>query len=168
MRSKTFNKAQAALEFLTTYGWAFLVILIVIGTLAYFGILSPSRLLPNRCTFAAEFQCINFRLRDTTTADLDTLNLRLKNNAGAVVDVTAMTIAREDGTLYAPCGTIQANPTSWGVAGVQDLEWKGCDFNDLAAGEKGKLIVTMTYNTVGATTTYSKIAKGEIYTTVLT
>ena len=43
------RKSQAALEFLTTYGWAFLVILIMIGTLAYFGILSPGKILPNRC-----------------------------------------------------------------------------------------------------------------------
>ena len=37
------RKAQAALEFLTTYGWAFIVILIMIGALAYFGVLNPSR-----------------------------------------------------------------------------------------------------------------------------
>ena len=45
------KKSQAALEFLTTYGWAFLIILIMIGALSYFGILSPSKLLPNRCNF---------------------------------------------------------------------------------------------------------------------
>jgi len=31
------KKGQAALEFLMTYGWAFLVILVMIGALAYFG-----------------------------------------------------------------------------------------------------------------------------------
>jgi len=36
------KKGQAALEFLTTYGWAFLVILIMIGALSYFGVLNPS------------------------------------------------------------------------------------------------------------------------------
>ncbi len=40
---KYFKKSQAALEFLITYGWAFLVILLMIGTLSYFGILSPSQ-----------------------------------------------------------------------------------------------------------------------------
>lgn len=40
------KKAQSALEFLTTYGWAFLVILIMIGALAYFGVLDPNRFLP--------------------------------------------------------------------------------------------------------------------------
>ena len=32
------KKSQAALEFLTTYAWAFLVIIIMIGALAYFGV----------------------------------------------------------------------------------------------------------------------------------
>lgn len=34
------SEGQATLEFLATYGWCFIVILIVIGTFAYFGILS--------------------------------------------------------------------------------------------------------------------------------
>ena len=36
MRGK---KAQAAMEFLMTYGWAILVVLVTIGALAYFGVL---------------------------------------------------------------------------------------------------------------------------------
>lgn len=36
-------KGQAALEFLTTYGWAFLVILVMIGALTYFGVLAPAK-----------------------------------------------------------------------------------------------------------------------------
>jgi len=35
------KKGQAIFEFFITYGWAFLVILVMIGALAYFGILSP-------------------------------------------------------------------------------------------------------------------------------
>ena len=44
------KKAQAALEFLMTYGWAILVVLAAIGALAYFGVLSPSNFLPSKCT----------------------------------------------------------------------------------------------------------------------
>ena len=35
------KKSQAAMEFLMTYGWAILVVLVAIGALAYFGVLSP-------------------------------------------------------------------------------------------------------------------------------
>jgi len=41
------KKVQAALEFLMTYGWAVLVILIAAGALAYFGVLSPDKFLPS-------------------------------------------------------------------------------------------------------------------------
>lgn len=39
------KKGQAALEFLTTYGWAFLVILVMIGGLSYFGVLDVNTLI---------------------------------------------------------------------------------------------------------------------------
>ena len=37
------KKSQAALEFIMTYGWAILVVLVAIGALAYFGILYDNR-----------------------------------------------------------------------------------------------------------------------------
>ena len=52
--AKSSRKSQAALEFLTTYAWAFLIIIIMIGALAYFGVLSPSKLLPDRRNFGSE------------------------------------------------------------------------------------------------------------------
>jgi len=60
------NKAQAAMEFLMTYGWAILVVLVVIGALAYFGVLSPGRLLPDRCQLPPGVSCEDFSLVRTT------------------------------------------------------------------------------------------------------
>ena len=37
------KKSQAAMEFLMTYGWAILVVLVAICALAYFGVLSPDK-----------------------------------------------------------------------------------------------------------------------------
>lgn len=37
------RKEQAGLEFLMTYGWAILVVLVTIAVLAYFGVLSPTK-----------------------------------------------------------------------------------------------------------------------------
>ena len=54
------RKGQAALEFLMTYGWAFLVILIVIGAFVYFDVLNPAGLVPARCSFPAGFSCTEF------------------------------------------------------------------------------------------------------------
>ncbi|MBW2990468.1 hypothetical protein KY348_02055 [Candidatus Woesearchaeota archaeon] len=58
------RKAQAALEFLTTYGWAFIVILIMIGALAYFGVLNPGKMTPNRCLIEPGFDCKDFVMHE--------------------------------------------------------------------------------------------------------
>ena len=52
-----FRKAQAAMEFLMTYGWALLAVLVVIGALAYLGILDVETILPERCTFPVPLNC---------------------------------------------------------------------------------------------------------------
>src|SRR3989338_6713281 len=92
------GKSQAALEFLTTYSWAFLVIIIMVGALAYFGVLSPSKLLPDRCNFGSEISCdknimvIKSGATGVSTDDdtsesgtAETVVIRLENNFGTVV-----------------------------------------------------------------------------------
>ena len=73
------SKSQAALEFLTTYAWFFIIIIIVISTLAYFGILSPSKLLPKRCSMGPEIACLSFIIGQTDVG-AGVLRLRLRNN----------------------------------------------------------------------------------------
>jgi hypothetical protein len=53
------KKGQAAMEFLMTYGWAILVVLAAIGALAYFGVLSPSKLVPDKCTLQPKGWCLS-------------------------------------------------------------------------------------------------------------
>jgi len=55
--SAQYKNAQAAMEFLMTYGWAILVVLAAIGALAYFGVLSPARFLPEKCILEPGFLC---------------------------------------------------------------------------------------------------------------
>lgn len=37
------------MDFIMTYGWAMLVVLVCIGVLLYFGVLNPNSFIPNRC-----------------------------------------------------------------------------------------------------------------------
>ena len=156
------NKAQAALEFLTTYGWAFLVILIMIGTLAYFGILNPSKILPNRCNFGAEFQCLDYQISSTT----GTFKLRLKNNAGEPIDVSSISLGTESVASYT-CTTPPAPPVSWKSGEIKDLTWSVCSGGGLTAGEKGKILVIIRYNSVVSGSGYTKEVKGEVLSTVI-
>ena len=57
-----YRKSQAAMEFLMTYGWAILVVLAAIAALAYFGVLSPEKFLPEKCLLETGFTCISSKV----------------------------------------------------------------------------------------------------------
>ena len=82
-----FKKGQVALEFLMTYGWAILVVLVAIGALAYFGVLSPDRFLPSRCTLPAGLACTDFVIDSVA----NTITVSLRNGLG--YDLSGVTIA---------------------------------------------------------------------------
>ncbi|MEK6875833.1 MAG: hypothetical protein AABX63_00360 [Nanoarchaeota archaeon] len=75
------RKSQAALEFLMTYGWAILVVLVAIGALSYFGVLSPDKFLPSKCTLPAGIACADFKL-DSKTGTGGTVSVVLRNGLG--------------------------------------------------------------------------------------
>jgi len=81
------RKSQAAMEFLMTYGWAILVVLVAIGALAYFGVLSPDRFLPSKCTLPAGVACVDFNV------DTDTVNVVLRNGLGFDLDDVYISIS---------------------------------------------------------------------------
>ena len=151
-------KAQAALEFLTTYGWAFLVILVMIGTLAYFGILNPSRILPNRCTFSSEFSCSDHLLK------ADEVRVKLKNNLGEPIELTSVSLTKDDGTVLS-C-TAPALGT-WRAGEVKELAWTSCTApTGLIQGNKGKVLIGLKYYSSSSTSTYTKESQGDVYSTV--
>jgi len=91
-------KSQAALEFMMTYGWAILVVLVAISALAYFGVLSPDKFLPSRCTLQAGIACLDHKA--TTTS----LTVVLQNSLG--YDITVDSIKAGKCTPSASQGTI--------------------------------------------------------------
>ena len=74
------KKGQAAMEFLMTYGWAILVVLAAVAALAYFGVLSPDRFLPEQCTLPSGVACLDFTV--TGNSSNPTFNLIIQNSAG--------------------------------------------------------------------------------------
>ena len=76
------KKSQAALEFIMTYGWAILVVLVAIGALAYFGVLSPDKFLPAKCTLSAGLACTDHK---ATASNLDIV---FRNSLGYDITVT--------------------------------------------------------------------------------
>lgn len=79
-----YKKAQAAMEFLMTYGWAILVVLAAIGALAYFGVLSPDRFLPEKCILVPGMACVDFKITS------DGIDLIVLNSLGRDIEVTGI------------------------------------------------------------------------------
>lgn len=86
------KKGQAAMEFLMTYGWAILVVLAAIGALAYFGVLSPDKLLPSKCTLSPGFDFGDCK------AATDGLKLSIYNGIGADVKNTSVVVNTTQGS----------------------------------------------------------------------
>lgn len=53
------KKSQSAMEYLMTYGWAVLIILVALGSLYYLGVFTPST--PSTCQIQAPFVCMDVR-----------------------------------------------------------------------------------------------------------
>ena len=68
------------MEFLMTYGWALLVVLIVIAVIMY-GFVDVSNLLPEKCTFPISVNCLDYAVKT------DSITLHLQNAAGKVMVV---------------------------------------------------------------------------------
>tara|TARA_Y100000310_G_scaffold336633_1_gene421708 strand:- start:336 stop:821 length:486 start_codon:yes stop_codon:yes gene_type:complete len=95
------KKSQAALEFLMTYGWAILVVLVAIGALAYFGVLSPDKFLPEKCQFPAGLACNDFKIRAAT----DDLQIVVRNSLGSSISAAEFTIVDPNNADAVICAT---------------------------------------------------------------
>jgi hypothetical protein len=78
------RKAQAAMEFLMTYGWAILVVLAAIGALAYFGVLSPEKFLPEKCAFPPGIACLDAKITSTG------IEMEIQNSLGRDITVNSI------------------------------------------------------------------------------
>ena len=176
MKAFKYKKSQAALEFLTTYAWAFLVILIMVGALAYFGILNPSKLLPDRCNFGSEISCDKNRMI-VNNIDTTTLMMRLTNNFGtsvvvnkSITNVTTDIIAAGNCNPQIEGVDIPSSPTEQGYvwpAGTTITFSADCSGGaNLVEKEKIKMNIEIAYYPASAGVNYGKIIFGEIFTTI--
>jgi len=90
------KRGQAAMEFLMTYGWAILAAVIAIGVLAYFGVFSPSKYLPDICTINAPLGCEEHLINTTS------VRMIIRNGAGDDINIYSIAVANcaTDTTTY--------------------------------------------------------------------
>lgn len=117
------GKAQYSLEFLVTYGWALLIIGIVLSAIYTFGWVDASNFLPQRCTFYGQTGCKDFYVSE------DNFSLSLVNNYGVKLNITGMEFQIE-GDVICPMNDfsphIEWNRSSFAVVS-RDLFDVSCD-----------------------------------------
>ena len=130
------------MEFLMTYGWAILVVLVAIGALAYFGVLNPGRFLPSSCTIAPGISCDEFKIDGTN----DRVDVVLRNGLGN--DITSVSINIDNCTTQS---TLADGDDNWvdgsqmqltGASGVT-----GC--GPFVAGGRFKQTISVAYSLNG-------------------
>ena len=89
------RRGQAALEFLMTYSWAILVVIIIIGALAYFGVLNPQSLMPDKCTITAGFSCDDYLLQGGGDPKV---SFTVTNGLGRTIKLTYLNVTSPAGS----------------------------------------------------------------------
>lgn len=82
---QNYLKSQSAMEYLTTYGWAIIVIAVVLGTLFSLGLFTPGTFVNTTCVFPAEFECLSAILGSTNS----TLSVNVQQTASSSINITA-------------------------------------------------------------------------------
>src|SRR3989344_6998129 len=165
------RKGQAAMEFLMTYGWAILVVLIVIGALAYFGVLNPQTLLPERCELQLGIRCKDHLISAAT----DDIRLSIENGRGSdvmlsslmayspelgvgcSVDLTGESAGSKPGRLVRNGG---ASEVTLACAGVDPLS-----ASFVQTGKK-KFDMNVTWYSFDSTNAFSHISAGQLLANV--
>lgn len=147
------RKSQAALEFLTTYAWAFIALIVSVGALYYFGVIDFSKFLPQKCTFPSELKCVDFSLKPSE------VDIRLLNNLGEDIHVTSLSITNDAST---PMTCDSQGEFDWQHSKTTDIVFSNCGNGGYAADQRVELFITLTYYAINTRTQPKHSVKGKI------
>ncbi|MGV8168683.1 MAG: hypothetical protein ACP5N3_01365 [Candidatus Nanoarchaeia archaeon] len=124
------SKGQAAIEHLSTYGWALMVLVVIIGALYLYFDSRPDKIIPDTCTFSESLQC-----KDFSVSEQGEINLSLRNLVGNDIRLNSTICKHESERVVAPIDLIVPAGGEFNVA---------CNVTSLA-NNKVKIDVTVIY-----------------------
>ena len=133
------KKSQSAMEYLMTYGWAILVVLIALGALFYLGVFNPKT--SNSCIASSPITCTDVLFDQSA----NTLTLVLGATGTSSAQIGAETIST-------PTGKDCVNPVSVDIstANPTSMAWTVCDLVAGDVGDRFAGTVAVTYTTQGS------------------
>src|SRR3989344_9561224 len=142
------NKSQSAMEYLMTYGWAILVVLIALGALFYLGVFNPKT--PNTCQLNTPFVCIGGDVLGTNNdvvGQADTVVFKVAAQ-GSITSTTITSIIVDGTERIASC-----TPPVTMTPGVEKIVT--CSLEGLFSADGKKFSGTITATYVGDAGTHT-------------
>lgn len=158
------KKGQAALEFLMTYGWAILVVLIVIGALAYFGVLNPNTFVSERCNLPSPFVCSNSVVKVSGPS-----LFAVTNSGGSEVKITGLKMIQTGSGETSDPECIfdgAATPVAIKSGETSTITTASCTFIDVGRGSKAKFNLELKYYATESGSSFEKTVKGDMVSTL--
>lgn len=150
------TKSQAALEFLSTYVWGFLIIILSVGTLYYLGIFDFANLLPQKCVFPSQFKCLDFSLQPTE------VKIKLYNGIGEDVRVNLLQITGDADPTFA-CSSVNPSPEfDWAHDTPLDITFSSCSGNSYIRKHRAELRVKLRYYAINTPSKPNHVINGKI------
>jgi hypothetical protein len=137
------KRGQAAIEFLTTYGWALLVIAIVLVALSWLGVFSPQNVIQEYCSFpVGTLGCENLLIQRVQSswicgdapACARVTSVELTNNFGKDIGICVWIGSQE------PANPATGFPKSWQGSFIDTLVGGCTSHANLKAGETAKIL----------------------------
>ncbi len=147
------RRAQAAIEFLITNGWAILVVVILLAVLFYIGVLSPQNTTPNTCLFQPGFSCYTFKVGNGTGS----LELDFGQATGKSIQVTGISCSQNaTAALHTfPLTediTVPSGEHRWITGGTSPNTGIACEGATAGAGARYKGTACVSYTESGTNT----------------
>jgi len=148
-------KGQTAIEYLMTYGWAILIILIVAGVLAYYGIFAPAGFLAPTARGFGQVQVLNpWSIAATGGAT----SLYMENRVGGQITVDTITLDVGNGAVTCtPTGGVVIDS---GAKAVVTCTPAAGTWTDQTPGESYTATITISYTFQSATFTSTGTISG--------
>ncbi len=160
------KRAQAAMEFLMTYGWAILVVLVVIGALASMGIMNPQKIIPNKCNTPVGMACEDYVVT-TNAEDNGTILLVLTNSRGEGITFTYINATSDE--LNTNCEWIGPEKVRNGkrfMFNITNSSTAKCKIPSSYSGEIGKYAWGLDIKWYSTSKEYTHTASGEILASI--
>jgi hypothetical protein len=149
------------MEMLMTYGWAMLMVLVIISALTYFGVFNPQNLLPSKCIMPAGWSCRDFVVVGGATGSV---KIKLLNGMGSNLKITSFNATLDNGDVSCQSSAIVFNMSN---ADMVDINTSSCQIPyNMMSGGKYRWKLLLRYYPENSDQSFTKTIAGELFTTV--